>query len=218
LEWLIMGLFGVWLIEEPHIRWMWVGLWFGYLLLGFTLSYHISTHDYYHLPTYLMISVGLGSLANRLIKSIKNVPITNVLFILLLSFISIVYVIDVRTVLKRIDYSEEVAFWQELGSHLGQQVKVVALSEDYGYRLAYWGWISPLNWMSSEDINMRLAAGQKFDFNDYFASLTQNKDYFLITDQKELIQQPLLQQKLDAGYILIEKTDRYLLYDLRKEK
>ena len=218
LEWLIMGLFGVWLIEEPHIRWMWVGLWFGYLLLGFTLSYHISTHDYYHLPTYLMISVGLGSLVNRLIRSVKNIPLTDVLLILSLSFISIVYIIDVRTALKRNDYSEEVTFWQELGSRLGQQVRVVALSQDYGYRLAYWGWISPLNWMSSDDINIRLAAGQKFDFDDYFDSLTQNKDYFLITDQEQLIQQPLLQQKLATGYSLIEKTDRYLLYDLRKTK
>ena len=218
LEWLILGLFGVWLIEEAHIRWMWLGLWLGYLLLGFVLSYHISTHDYYHLPTYLMVSVGLGSLANRLIRSLKNIPKTNVLFILLLSFISCVYIIDIRTALKRIDYSEEVAFWQQLGSRFDHHVRVVALSEDYGYRLAYWGWISPVNWMSSDDINMRLTAGQKFDFDEYFNSQVQDKDYFLITDQDELHRQPLLQQKLDTEYLLIEKTDRYLLYDLRKLK
>jgi hypothetical protein len=56
--------------------------------------------------------------------------------------------------------------------------KVVALSQDYGYRLAYWGWITPRNWPTLDDIQLRQEAGQDLTLEDYFKDYTAGYDFF----------------------------------------
>jgi len=216
LEWLVLGLLGVLIVKEKHWRWMLIGAWIGYGLLGFTLSYHISSHDYYNLPVYLMICLGVGVLIQKLFSIGSERQWFGQLTIILLLFIIAIYGYEAYSTLKRTNYNQEVAFWQGMGIDLGHLTQVVALSEDYGYRLAYWGWISPANWMSIEDIRLRTESGQTYNFEQYFKSQVQGKDYFLVTLLDELEKQPELKQQLFDHYHIKQQTSRFILFDLKQ--
>ena len=217
LEWLTLGLLGVLLVKERHWRWMLIGAWVGYGLLGFTLSYHISSHDYYNLPVYLMVCIGIGVLFQKLFLINSNGKWFGQFTFILLLFVVAIYGYDAYSTLKRTNYSQEVAFWQEMGINLGHSAKVVALSEDYGYRLAYWGWISPVNWMNTEDIRLRTESGQTFDFEQYFKSQVQDKDYFVVTLQDEMQRQPELKTLLYKQYPIYYQNSRVTIFALKNK-
>ena len=122
---------------------------------------------------------------------------------------------DVRVKLKRVDYRSEVAFWEKLGEKVGAGASVVGLTHDYGYRLAYWGWITSTNWMTSGDFNYRALDGQEFDMVSLFEEETAGKDFFVVTLLNELESQPKLKNMLFANYPVLEETDEYLIFDIR---
>jgi len=215
LEWLVLGLVGALLVKDKSLRWMLMGAWIGYLIFGFTLPYHISSHDYYNLPVYLMLSLGIGNFFQIAIPFESAKWLQKIALIGLLLFTTAIYSYEAYSTLKKTDYSEEVSFWQSMGAQLGMNSKVVALSEDYGYRLAYWGWVSPLNWMTRDDIRLRTESGQKYDFQSYFDSTVQGKDFFLVTLLDEFDHQPDLKKALLEKYPIQQKTDRFILFDLK---
>ena len=217
LEWLLISLMGLLLIKDKSHRWMLFGAWLGYLLLGFTLPHHISTHDYYHLPVYLIVAIGSGAVATMISKKIPDFTKwgqTSALFLVL--FGMTIYSHDGYSTLKKVDYSTEEVFWQEMGNMLGHDAKVIALSEDYGNRLAYWGWLTPTNWMTVDDIQLREVAGMDFNFQAIFDEGVVGKDYFLITLIDELERQPDLKMLLNSNYKILEEGERFILFDLRQ--
>jgi hypothetical protein len=121
---------------------------------------------------------------------------------------------DARSELKKANYASETAFWKRVATLFSPADKVVALSQDYGNRLAYWGWITPRNWPSLDDIQLRLEAGQDISLEDYFEDYTAGYDYFLVTDFGEFARQPQLEEWLNVHYPLIPSEDGFLLFDL----
>jgi len=213
-EWLVLGLLGILLVKEKPLRWILVGAWIGYLAFGLTLPYHISSHDYYNLPMYPVIAIGLAVVIQSLFNQNPNRQI-NIGMTLVLLMVIAVYSYETYNIQKRTNYDSEVRFWQSLGQRVGNSSKVVALSEDYGYRLAYWGWNSPANWMSSEDIRIRQSAGQNFNFDETFSKVTEGRDYFIVTLPDELERQPLLKQKLQTYSKILYSDNRTTIYDLK---
>jgi len=219
IEWLILAFIGTFLAEKKTTRNILIGGWFGYLLLGFTLSYHISTHDYYHLPLLLLIAFGLSFLFQSIFFSCeKRSKIIKNLSVVCLLLLMGIYAMDARSELKKVDYRPEVAYWESVATFFKPTDKVVALSQDYGYRLAYWGWVNARNWPSLADIQLRLLAGQGFSLEDYFKEYTTGYDYFLVTDLDEFARQPQLKELLYQNYPLISTKEGTLLFDLTQEK
>ena len=59
---------------------------------------------------------------------------------------------------------------------------MVALTHDYGYRLSYWGFISPRLWATQGDQAVdRLSGTAEKPFAEQFSQSTQGYDYFLVT-------------------------------------
>ena len=59
---------------------------------------------------------------------------------------------------------------------------MIEVSGDYGYRLAYWGWVSGSYWPSTMDTSLRTMAGQSSPvFASEFANRTAGMDEFVIT-------------------------------------
>ena len=56
---LFLSLAGFFLFRTRVIRFMFVGLWVGYLIYGLIFPYHFLTHEYYHLPLLPVIAIGL---------------------------------------------------------------------------------------------------------------------------------------------------------------
>lgn len=214
--WFLIGILGLWLIKDKTQRAMFLCVMLGYLVYGFTLDYHISTHDYYQLPLVPVIAIGIGVAAELLLRNLRGprwllYPI--VMGIVLFAMIFQGW--DVRTTIKKTDASTEPAFWESLGKRLGVNASVVGLTQDYGYRLEYYGWVIPDNWMTEGDMNYRSLAGATFNIDQLFAQQTAGKQYFLVTMISEFNTQTELKKLLYSGYPLLEKTDNYLLFDLQ---
>lgn len=217
IEWLAAGLLGILLLDKKSTRTILLGGLLGYILLGFALPHHISTHDYYHLPLFLFVAFGVGSLFHTLWGWIKGKDrLLQAAFWLILCTLFGVYAMDARSTLNKEDYRSEASHWEEVGALFDPQDKVVALSQDYSYRLAYWGWINPRNWPTLEDIALRQTAGQEVELNDYFQDYTSGYDYFLVTDFEEWTRQPQLAEWLQQNFALISDAPDYLLYDLNQ--
>jgi hypothetical protein len=113
------------------------------------------------------------------------------------------------------NYREDRSYYQDLGNLIGHDQQIVQLSGDYGYRLAYFGWVNGTIWPGSSDTNLRLLAGQAApDFSAEFVDYTSGKDLFVITSMDELNRQPDLRDYLAANYPVLAQGEGYLIYDL----
>ena len=212
-EFFLASVLGIFVVRDRVGRAMLIGILVGYFLYGLALPYHISTHDYYQEPLVPLVALGLAGGLSVLLRSMRGPRwLINALFVGVLLFAVAIKAWDVRVTLKRDDYRGEAAYWQKLGQVLGQDSQVVGLLHDYGYRLAYWGWISSTNWMTSGDFNLRALAGQNLDTDQIFAEQTQGKDYFVVTLLGELDNQPELKKLLTKGYAVYKQSDDYIIF------
>ncbi len=212
----ILGLFA---IRERAPRAMLLSILAGYFVYGLVFTYAISTHDYYQEPAIPLVALGFAGGLSLLLPRLRGPRwLVSVAAIGLLLFFVTIKAWDVRVTLKRDDYRAETVFWQKLGDKLGNGASVVGLFQDYGYRLAYWGWIQPTNWMTSGDFNFRELGGRSFDMEQLFEEQTAGRDYFVVTLFSDYEKQPKLQSLLENNYPLLEATDDYLIYDLRHRK
>ena len=216
LEVFLTGLVGILVFPRKRWRGMLIGLLVGYLIYGFVFSYHISTHDYYQMPLLAFTALGLAAVFEALINSLPAKGKGSLAAIaLVLTAFMVLKAWDTRVTFKKVDYHNETRFWEKLGDQLGHDSRVVGLLTDYGYRLAYWGWVDVDPWMQTTDIALRELAGNQVDLDAAFQSAIEGKDYFVITLMDELARQPNLKKTLDANFPLIEATDEVLIYDLR---
>jgi len=216
LELFLGSILGTFMLEKKIDRIMVIGLFFGYFIYGMTLSYHISTHDYYQLPLIPMVAIGLASLFHRILGNLKSAPWSKVLIVItVVSYFILIKGWDVRVDLKRNDYSAEVNAWKEIANLFDQNYTIIGITPDYGYRFEYWGWHKIENWMSSADFSLRELNGQEFDMQNWFSEAIEGKDYFLITQFEELDRQPQVKQILNENYSVWKSTSDYLIYDLR---
>ncbi len=216
LPWLALGLLGAVFLPGRRARGLGWGGWLGYLGMGLALSHHISTHDYYSLPLVALIGLGLAALAEGAWRALPEPRrLMGALAGLLLLATAGLSAWDARTTLKRADYRAEPAFWAGLTEIMGRDAGVVGLTQDYGARMEYYGWITPANWLTADDLDLRRSAGQQFDFGALFKEMTAGKQYFLVTLPDELERQPELKQLLASQYPLFAEGPGYQIYNLR---
>jgi 4-amino-4-deoxy-L-arabinose transferase-like glycosyltransferase len=215
LPWLVLGLLGLAWLPDKRSRVVIMGVWVGYLLMGFALSHHISTHDYYHEPLIPIVALGVAALADALFKLLPPRRWAVALAAAVLLMGAGMSAWEARTTLHKNDFSQEAAFWQNLGTVLGHDSFVVGLTQDYGYRLEYWGWVRPDNWLTVGDMDVRKDSGQSFTIDSLFAQQTQGKQYFVITMFDELDRQPELKKLLTSQYPVVASGSGYVIYDLQ---
>ncbi len=215
---IMLGLLGLFLVRERSVRSLLIGLWAAYILFGLYFDYHIATHDYYQEPFIPLVALSLAPVADWLMSRLAEMTAARwtrvaASFVLLYGVLATVW--DVRSQLKAVDYRPQAAMWAEIGAIFDHGSGVVALTQDYGGRLAYWGWQNAIIWPNSGDIDYHDVRGASFKFSQTFRNLTQGKHYFLVTDFAELERQPQLQQQL-AGFSVYQQGDGFVIYDLTR--
>lgn len=201
------------LIAPPRMRWFLISLWIGYLLYGLTLPFQMYTHSYYHIQLIPIISLGLAVVINPLVETVSTQnKVRRVGFIALVVAIIGFQSYVARSVLMAESFRHEPAYWNSVGEAIPSDAKVIALTQDYGYRLMLYGWrkvdLWPLATELSETRNPDKNNAEKFD------ELTAGMDYFLVTAFGQLEKQPELKKILDSYPIAFE-GDGFVLYDLR---
>jgi hypothetical protein len=120
---------------------------------------------------------------------------------------------NIRAEMKATDYRPEAQMWAEIGKTLGDK-NTAGLTQDYGSRLAYWGWTSITTWPTYGDLvyhdDLR---GAQLEFDGLFEDIALKKELFLVTDFNELKRQPLLKEKL-SSYPIFAEGDGYIIFDL----
>ena len=211
-----LGLLGLFFIHERSRRAFLLGIWGAYLVFSLYFNYHISTHDYYSLPLIPIVAVSLAPLGDQFFTQLRGAGsgwVRTVVFVILLyGVLSTVW--NVRNEMKSVDYRPQAARWVEIRELLGTGPSFVALTEDYGNRLAYWGWLKAPLWPSSGDLYQADVRGKQRDIEKLFAEMTEQKAFFLVTDLEDFAKQPELQAEL-ALYPVLVRGDGYLIYDLQ---
>jgi hypothetical protein len=214
---LVLSLAGSLLLVNRQARVLMIGLWAGNAAFGIVFIYYFATHDYYLLPLIPLTALGLAPLGQVVMEQFSTVwpkrwlPVLMALFLLLGVGES---VLEARNIFKHNDYRAEPAFWQQLGDQL-RSYRVIALSDDYNGRLAYYGWLGSDYWLSSGDFAKREIAGDNLNVQKYFEQQIAGKDVFLITLMSELESQPQLAKMLSEHYPVLMQGERYIVYDLQ---
>ncbi len=219
-EVLLIALAGALVSQSKAHRGILIGLWISYLIYGLAFPYHFITHDYYHLPLVPIVAIGLLPITSLVMGQLAAQKgwLLRAGFLGILFFGILISLWEVRVTLVRDDYRHEIKYWQELGDKIGRDKNVIALSGDYGLRLAYFGWINGSQWLNTADIYLRALAGQTPpDFATTFREQTAGKDIFLVTSPPEWEKQAELRAYLTTHYMLIEQgDDGYWIFDLHQ--
>jgi hypothetical protein len=212
---LTLGLLGLFFFDKEKRRFM-LGLWAGYALFGIYFNYHISSHDYYSLPLIPIVALSLAPVADAFFAQLTELTATRfarlaAIGILLLGLFASLW--NTRAEMKRIDYRPEAQMWAEISEKIGDK-NAAGLTQDYGSRLAYWGWKNLTSWSTYGDLiyhdDLR---GAQNNFEQQFESIASKKELFLVTDFDELNRQPSLKEKL-SGYPIFAEGDGYIIFDL----
>jgi hypothetical protein len=214
----MLGLLGLFLTQDRRLRILLYGLWGSYILFGLFFNYHIATHDYYHLPFLPIVGLSLAPLGDWFFARLRESSVQPwarlaVCVALLFGLFSMTW--DVRNQLKAVDYRPQAAMWAEVGESLGEDARILALTQDYGSRLEYWGWRESLHWPYLGDAGYANVRSGRMTFDDLFNRYSSKMSHFLVTDFDELDRQPELKERLFSFYPVSAEGEGYLIFDLK---
>jgi len=215
---IMLGLLGFFLVRDRRVQIFLYGLWGSYLFYGLFFDYHTPTHDYYHLPFIPIVAVSLAPLGEWFFARLADATVRRwtrgaAYVILVYGLLSVVW--DVRNQMKAVDYRADAAMWAEIGGQFDEAARIVALTQDYGSRLQYWGWRTAAVWPYVGDVNYVDVRGGTFSFDKLFNAYSSKRDFFLVTDFNEFEQQSELKERLFASYPIYVQGNDFLIFDLQ---
>lgn len=193
-----------------------LGIWAGYLICGFVFSYHYMTHYYYHLPAIPLLGISIGALAEYVFRWIRKVKVLKYLAWVGVASVLIAGLFLGYEKLAEEDYHHEPGWYANVASFIERDAKVISLSQNYSYRIAYYGWIHPRNWPGTIDFeHAALQGADPEPFSEHFANYTAAYDYFLVTQMDEFKRQEELYNELYNNYPIYKEGGGYVIFDLR---
>lgn len=210
----LAAILGISLFTKKKYLYLLAGYLIGYVIYGYVFSYHITTHDYYQLPLMIPVAIGFGILLGKIFYFSERKRISTKIIFACIALIFIgINSWQIRSALSRLDYSNEVEKWEMVGEQFGHESRVIGLFPDYGYRLAYWGWMHVSSWTTSGDVTLRELAGQKVDLEAI--DRISDYDYFVIADKDEYESQEFLKEYFESNFLKKEEIEDLIIYDLR---
>jgi hypothetical protein len=95
-----------------------------------------------------------------------------------------------------------------VGEALPKDGAILALTHDYGFPLAYYGWTRVSLWPTLADVNvLEMADHNQGDIEAAIRARSTGFRYFLVTDFSELARQPELRDLLEMGYRVAAEGD-----------
>jgi hypothetical protein len=217
----IVSLIGVLLVRKGVARLLLLGLWVGYALFCLVFSYHIATHDYYHLQLVPIVAISLSPVAalivERLLESDPD-PYWRWALASILSLALLLSLAVARAGLLNPGYENKVRMAEEIGELVQHSTNTAYLAADYGLSLEYHGELSGQPWPLVSDLEWEhlagvpvLEAGARFD--RLFGK--QLPQYFIVEEMNEFDQQQDLKQFLLHDYAVLAEQDSFVVYELR---
>jgi len=214
---LAAGVAGAFCAREVWMRRLLAWLWLGYVAFAVGFTYHVPTHDYYHLPFLPVAALGAAVVVDRLLSVMASSTGRARLEGAAAALACAVAVAGSVTVWPNLttDNSARLRDYEQIGELCAHDARVLFLDHEYGYPLMYHSGVSGDSWPSSDDLAAEalggaspIAADERFmrDFAGYAPH------YFVATDLLSLDAQPDLQELLRARTALVAATPTYRVY------
>ena len=211
---LLIGLAGLFMMKKKRDLYFLLGIWVSYIIYGMAFSYHITTHKYYTLPMIPLLSITLGVVADRLIgwfrqKRLSFLVWAGTVLLVIIGMSGGYYLLTKK------DYRDEPPYYQKVANFVDPEDRIVALSQNYAYRLAYFGWRIVIPWTGPADLAYIEFRGIEMDpFVERFSTYRNNFDYFIITNMGEFRRQEDLFKELSDHYPVHAEGGGYIIFDL----
>ena len=214
----VLALFAIFVADPKRFHPLLIGLWLGYLIYGFMLPHHISTHNYYQLPAIAIIALSLSAIGDVVFAKINELysGSLSARFAVLVLIAAVVgkQMWDVRVFLLQNNYRPEVKFWEMLGDKLDHTTEpLLGLTEDNA--LDYWGFQPIDHWYLKSDINLRVLADPSFDVLGAFKQRVLGRKYFIVTMFSQLDGQPEIKDYVYKTYPIHDQGSGYIIFDLQ---
>jgi hypothetical protein len=182
----------------------------GYALFAVVFTYHMPTHDYYHLPYIGVTALGVGALFARVAGRVPAAAVVGLCAIIAVAGSIVAW--------PRLHVPDAPAFariYKEIGQLVAHDTKVLFLDAEYGFAMMYHAEISGDSWPNRDDLAAEAIDGRPaIDAETRFARDYEawHPSYFIVTDLGALAAAPDLQAMLAARATPVGITDRYRVY------
>ena len=198
------------------------GLWLGYFAFGMAFDYHITTHDYYNLMIIPLVALSLAPVADALLARANNLQVgraPRAVLAALVVFMVMVQIWNAYVILNREDWRPDAFFWVALSAKIGRNSgPVLTIAQDYGYRLAYWGWQDVDPWYTAGDLELRALDGRVLDTGQRFEDRVVGKKFLVVTQMKSFDSDPAIKAYVRQHFPVYAHGRGYLIYDLAHPK
>lgn len=191
-------------------RWILAALLAGYLVFAIVFTYHMPTHDYYHLPYIAVAALGVAVVFARVAGHAPDAVVYA-----LAAVIGIAGSVAAWPRLRVVDAADYERIYEEIGALAEHDTRALFLDSEYGYALMYHGQISGDSWPNRDDLAAEAIDGRAAvdaetryvrDYEDW------GPRYFVVMDLGSLEASPDLQAMLDRRATPVRITDRYRVY------
>ncbi len=214
---LMLAMIGMAVARDRVARFVLLSLFAGYAAFAIGFTYHVPTHDYYHLPyipvTALGVAVLLARIETMMPQQIRAIATA------LLCIIAIV--IGSVSAWPRLHIPEAATLaknFEEIGQLAEHDTHVLFLDAEYGFSMMYHAQISGDSWpnvddLAAEKIDDRENMDAEVRFERYYAD--SHPSYFVITDLDSLAAEKDLQALLEKRTTPVRITSEYRVYKFR---
>ncbi|GAB4492325.1 MAG: hypothetical protein Fur0016_04210 [Anaerolineales bacterium] len=213
----LLALSGIFLLRRRVFAFL-TGLWAGYFIYSMTFAYHTSTHDYYQLPLLPIVALSLAPVAHTWLERATNRRNPSLLRIAVGLGLLLAVAIEMwtaRVELARNDYRPDAEYFAMIGNLTGHTLESVAsVSQDYGGRLAYWGWQPNEAWYDESQLLLREAAGRDIQLSTRFGEFLEGKRFFVITHLARFENDTALKEYLYNHYPIYAQGKGFIIFDL----
>lgn len=221
---LLLGLAGLFLLPAGRARAMAAGWIAGYAVQCLLTTYTTASHDYWHAQAMPLFALGIGAAGVPVWRRLANILPPRALgaaaFVCLLLW-SVATLMSSGLLRERSGSDDFPQLAREIGLAVGHSTRTVFLDHDDGSPTCYFGLYAGRWWHQTGDFAFdearrgmaRMPAERRFREN--YAAL--NPEYFIVRDLRDFDRQPDLKEFLDRTGKLVAQSDRYLVYDLRKQ-
>jgi 4-amino-4-deoxy-L-arabinose transferase-like glycosyltransferase len=197
----------------------------GYVAFGLAFTYHYRTHDYYHLPLVLVVSLGVGLFADRLFERLRSDGASTLVGTLA---VAAVVVVGLATTGSGYPYVESshppgwdarIARAEQIGEALDHSTDVIVSGPAYGQIEQFYGGIAGGAWPTSGDIGLEALSGRPvLSFEERVAEievgLGRPMRWFVIADRQQYDDEPDLAGYLDSHFAVGARGDGWWAYRL----
>lgn len=218
---IVAGVLGAVLCRPGAARATVVSLWGGYFVMGLVFTYHIRTHDYYHLMVIAMIGLSLAPLASLFMHALRGVLHIS----LARSTATVVIVMAIALSADRAPWRMppgNLAPFLEMATTVGDIVdhsdKTIVLGRESGRPLMYHAEIAGVRWPAAADLAaQRLRGKPSQTARERLERLRERhaSEYFIVTHSRGFAAQEDLRQLLTSEFPLLAHGRYYQIFDLR---